>query len=85
MSRGGADDESRVRARLLLGPWGLGRARRPAAVDANGSMPDRADLLLLDYSFDGEPWVGVTGRTNNINTHDLGYSLNGEPFIGVSA
>lgn len=84
MSRGGADDESRARALLLLGPFGLGRARRPAAVDANGSAPDAADLLLLDYSLDAEPWVGVTARTN-IDTLTLGYSLDGEPFIGVSA
>lgn len=83
MSRGGADDESRARARLLLGPFGLGRAPRPAAVDANGSMPDRADLLLLDYSLDAVPFVH-TARTN-IDTLTLGYSLDGEPFIGVSA
>lgn len=84
MSRGGADDEGRARMRLLLGPFGLGRARRPAAVDANGSMPDRADLLLLDYSLDAVPFVHVTARTN-IDTLTLGYSLDGEPFIGVSA
>ena len=54
-----------------------------AESDATGSSPDRADLLLLDYSLDAEPWVGVTARTN-IDTLTLGYSLDGEPFIGVS-
>ena len=68
-------------ARRMLASGAMGAV---ATADANGSMPDRADLLLLDYSLDGEPWVGVTARTN-IDTLGLDYSLDGEPFIGVSA
>lgn len=72
-----------ARVMAVLGPFGLGRPRRPA-VDANGSMPDRADLFDLGWSLDAVPFAHVTGRTN-IDTLTLGYSLDGVPFIGVSA
>ena len=62
----------------------MGLMGQAAAVDANGSMPDRADLLPLAYALDAVPFVHVTGRSN-IDTLTLGYSLDGVPFIGVSA
>lgn len=47
------------------------------------SLPTKTDLLTLNYSWLGEPFVHVPTKTQDLSTLD--YSWLGEPFVANPA
>ena len=46
------------------------------------SLPTRDNLLKMDYSYNGQPFVQVTSKTG-IDLNTLDYSYLGQPFWAV--
>ncbi len=81
MSRVIQIEEEELILRQLLGPFGLGRARRRVAV--SGSLPSGTELMRLDFALNGRPFLHVAARVN-ISTKQLDYADDAVPFLGVS-
>lgn len=44
------------------------------------AIPKKPDLIGMDYSFQGQPFVNVPARSD-IDTAGMDYSFQGQPFV----
>lgn len=47
------------------------------------AKPTRSDIITMDYSYLGEPFVQVAAKAS-VDTDGLDYSYLGEPFTGLT-